>query len=70
MYSFPRPQRNGFTVVKNIGYVRNERVNLEVWDAIPLGRPLVGAVKDGLDKDGVWKTMRGFEEEIFTRAQT
>jgi len=26
------------------------------------------ALKDGFDKDKVWKAMRAFEEEMFTRA--
>ena len=34
-----------------------------------LGQSLVGTLKDGLDKDRVWKATRRFEEEIFTRAE-
>ena len=69
---FSWPQRKGVTVIGDAAHLMTpfagEGVNLAMWDAMLLGRSLVGALKDGSDKDKVWKAMRGFEEEMFTRA--
>ena len=46
-----------------------EGANLAIWDAMLLGQSLVDALKAGLDKNRVWKAMRAFEEEMFTRAK-
>ena len=42
-----------------------EEVNLAIWDAMLFGQSLVV----GFDKNRVWKAMRAFEEETFTRAK-
>jgi len=69
---FSWPQRNGVTVIGDAAHLMTpfagEGVNLAMWDAMLLGESLVDALKDGFDKDKVWKAMRAFEEEMFTRA--
>ena len=70
---FSWPQRNGVTVIGDAAHLMTpfagEGVNLAMWDAMLLGQSLVDALKDGLDKNRVWKAMRAFEEEMFMRAK-
>lgn len=69
---FSWPQRKGVTVIGDAAHLMTpfagEGVNLAMWDAMLLGQSLVDVSKDGLDKNKVWKAMRAFEEEMFTRA--
>ena len=69
---FSWPQRSGVTVIGDAAHLMTpfagEGVNLAMWDAMLLGQALAGALKDGWDEDKVWKAMRLFEEEMFTRA--
>ena len=70
---FDWPQRNGVTVIGDAAHLMTpfagEGVNLAMWDAMLLGQSLVRALKDGLDKDGVWELIRVFEKGMFTRAK-
>lgn len=69
---FSWPQRKGVTVIGDAAHLMTpfggEGVNLAMWDAMLLGRTLVDALKDGWGRDKVWRAMRLFEEEMFTRA--
>ena len=58
---FSWAQRNGFIVIRNATHA--------MWDAMLLGRSLVGMLKVVLDKGVVRKATRMFEEEIFARAE-